>query len=88
MAAAVPKGSFFPRSYPSIGGTDDPRTAAGDGDASNDKGIEGLLAKVPPAVWQPNAVVRPHRRKANLYWALLLLGYMTYVIFVSRLCGM
>lgn len=87
MAAALPKGSGFPRPYPSIGGDDDPGTTAGDGNASNDKGIEGLLAKVPPTVWQPNAVVRLHRRKANLYWALLLLGYITYIIFVSRLRG-
>ena len=45
--------------------------------------VETLLEKVPQSVWQPNAVVHPHRRKANMYWSMLLLGYTVYIGLVS-----
>lgn len=54
-------------------------TAGGDRDNPVDK----LLEKVPQSIWQPNAVVQRHRRKATLYWLLLLLGYGVYIGLVS-----
>lgn len=42
-----------------------------------------LIGKVPPSVWQANAVVPQHRRKAHLYWGLLLVGYAIYIGLVS-----
>eukprot|EP00904_Undaria_pinnatifida_P002843 jgi/Undpi1/1255/HiC_scaffold_109.g14169.m1 len=41
--------------------------------------VDRLLEKAPQSIWQPNAVVQRHRRKATLYWLLLLLGYAVYI---------
>lgn len=57
-----------------------PHGAAG-GDRDNP--VDKLLGKVPQSIWQPNAVVQRHRRKATLYWLLLLLGYGVYIGLVS-----
>lgn len=48
-------------------------------DPESRKYVEKLLEKVPQSVWQPNAVVQRHRRKATLYWLLLLVGYGVYI---------
>ena len=48
--------------------------------------VDKLLEKVPQSIWQPNAVVQRHRRKATLYWLLLLLGYAVYIGLVSETC--
>lgn len=57
-----------------------PYIAAGD---DRDNRVDKLLEKVPQSIWQPNAVVREHRKKATLYWLLLLLGYGVYIGLVS-----
>lgn len=59
-----------------------PHGAAGD-DRDKIPAVDKLLEKVPQSIWQPNAVVRRHRRKATLYWLLLLLGYGVYIGLVS-----
>lgn len=48
-----------------------------------DGAIDRLLAKLPHSVWKPNAVVPRDRRKATLYWGLLLVGYLVYIAIVS-----
>ena len=48
--------------------------------------VDRLLEKAPQSIWQPNAVVQRHRRKATLYWLLLLLGYAVYIGLVSESC--
>lgn len=42
-----------------------------------------LIDKVPESLWQANGVVPQHRRKAHLYWMLLVAGYAIYVALVS-----
>lgn len=87
-ATALHNDSFVSPPYPSIGSSDDHPAGAVADDREDlnvsGGGLEGLLDKVPQTVWQPNAVVRPHRRKANIYWALLLVGYTVYIFLVSR----
>lgn len=56
---------------------------AGNAGEEGDFIVDRWLAKVPTSVWHPNAVVPQHRRKANLYWALLLTGYVIYIGLVS-----
>lgn len=48
-----------------------------------DSTLGSLIEKVPQSIWQANAVVPRHRRKAHLYWTLLLIGYALYIILVS-----
>lgn len=47
--------------------------------------FDRLLLTVPSSMWQPNTVVRRHRRTANVYWAFLLLGYLIYIMCVSTM---
>ncbi|CAM9944545.1 unnamed protein product [Ectocarpus sp. 12 AP-2014] len=43
-----------------------------------------LIEKVPEGLWQANGVVPRHRRKAHLYWGLLVLGYAAYIAYAIR----
>lgn len=61
----------------------DHRVNAAGSDRDKIPAVDKLLEKVPQSIWQPNAVVRRHRRKATLYWLLLLLGYGVYIGLVS-----
>ena len=73
-----------------IGGDLDNRVNASHGAVGGDSDnpepylVDKLLQKVPQSIWQPNAVVQRHRRKAPLYWLLLLLGYGVYIGLVSE----
>eukprot|EP00752_Nemacystus_decipiens_P012551 g11115.t1 len=46
--------------------------------------LGNIIDKVPQSVWQANAVVPRHRRKAHLYWGLLLAGYAIYIALAIR----
>lgn len=53
------------------------------GNPEGDVVFDRLLSTMPHSVWQPNAVVRRHRTRANLYWLALLVGYAFYIALVS-----
>lgn len=64
-----------PQNYVSVVGSDPVRRGSFD--------VGNLLQKVPQSLWQPNAVVQRHRRKANMYWLMLIIGYAVYIGLVS-----
>lgn len=85
-------GSSGSTAFPGVDGSEDDlgyqieNGFGGDGDGEHRAAshiVDRLLDKVPQSVWQPNAVVQRHRRKANLYWLLLLVGYGVYIALVS-----
>lgn len=67
-------------------GVDSMEMAAGaaGGDVHDLNGLDRLLARMPSSVWQPNTVVVHHRRPANYYWGVLLMGYLVYIVIVSH----
>ena len=67
-----------------LGYQEESGVTSGDGDrCAPSNSVDKLLELVPQSVWQPNAVVRRHRQKANLYWLMLLIGYAIYIALVS-----